>query len=214
MITNVYIEKIGDVMSDVNTNEKENGGLDFSVEESKNTAASNSTTTTTSNTLNTLAGSNNTFSSSTPSSSTENKAGTASSNEKKEDDKKEKSLKLLGSNNRVIPTLIEDLLSKNIPVILDKEGYLVGGFYGAEIEGRKDVGLGFVVLRDADQEGTFIAFDHKGKKHPIHTFHDLVVLNNNVWRGFYKQPEFRRAHPLWFDFMYEYGVLEIVPGKF
>lgn len=211
----MYIAKIGDVMSDVNQDNKEGGGLDFSVEESKSNSANSF-------------GNNHVASSAVPTSTTStSQTNVASSlastkdstkdNAKesaKDEDKKEKSLKLLGSNNRVIPTLIEDLLAKNIPVILDKEGYLVGGFYGAEVEGRKDIGVGFVMLKDADQEGTFIAFDYKGKKHPIHTFHDLVVLNNNVWRGFYKQAEYRRAHPLWFDFMYEYGVLEIVPGKF
>jgi hypothetical protein len=202
----MYIAKIGDVMSDVNQDNKEGGGLDFSVEESKSNSFGSNTNT--SSTTGTTSGTTSATGVNSTTSSHVDK------NDKKDDDKKEKSLKLLGSNNRVIPTLIEDLLSKNIPVILDKEGYLVGGFYGAEVEGRKDIGVGFVMLKDADQDGTFIAFDHKGKKHPVHGFHDLVVLNNNVWRGFYKQAEYRRAHPLWFDFMYEYGVLEIVPGKF
>lgn len=207
-------------MSDTNQNEKDVEGLNFSVDESKS-EVNNSSNTSNLSEVSTVSHTSAHTSEvakvetvNTTNTMNTNKTDLTEKKEEKMEEKKEKSLKLLGSNNRVLPALIEDLLTKNIPIILDKEGYLIGGFYGAEVEGRKDVGLGFIMLKDADQEGTFIAFDHKGKKHQVHTFHDLVVLNNNVWRGFYKQTEFRRAHPLWFDFMYEYGVLEIVPGKF
>ena len=103
---------------------------------------------------------------------------------------------------RVLPSLIEELLKKNISVKLTTDGYLIGGFYGA----------GYIRLQDSIEKNVFIAFDHKDKKHLIKSFDDLIVLNKEVWKFYYKKDKaWKKADQAWFDYMLEAGVLAIAP---
>lgn len=112
--------------------------------------------------------------------------------------------KLADKPTRKISTLIEEVIEKNIEVELTREGYKISGFYG----------MPSILLQDSQEEGILIATDHKGKKHAVKDFFDLISLNNLVWRGFYKQDDkYRRPDTRWFVHLYESGQIELVPGK-
>lgn len=105
---------------------------------------------------------------------------------------------------RKLHVLIEEVLTKGIEVELTVEGYKVAGFYG----------MSWLPLQDSQQPGVLVATDHKGKKHAVKDFNDLIALNNLVWKGFYKQEDkYRRPDIRWFTHLYESGQMELVPGK-
>lgn len=112
--------------------------------------------------------------------------------------------KLADKPARNLPALIEEVLAKGIEVELTREGYKIAGFYG----------MPSLPLQDSQQAGVLIATDHKGKKHVVKGFIDLIALNNLVWKGFYKQDDkYRRPDKRWFTHLYESGQMELVPGK-
>lgn len=121
--------------------------------------------------------------------------------------------KLLGYTNRTLPKLIEELLEKNIPVTLHKYGYKIGGFY-ANLSEESDV-EGNLLLQDSEEKDVFIAIDNKGKKHLVSSFKDILELNSYIWKLSIKQDKFKykKVDPKWFTYLYESGLLEVVPGK-
>jgi hypothetical protein len=135
-----------------------------------------------------------------------------------DDKKKEKAkkkddlggLEVLQFPNRTLPAIIEELLEKDFPVRLAKDGYYVGGFYGLNAEtGNK----GFAFGQDTSEANTLVFYDSKNHKHVIKSFEDLVKFHNHVWGLFYKTAkEYQKPDTSWFSYMLEYGVLSITPG--
>lgn len=111
--------------------------------------------------------------------------------------------KVLDVPQRVIPTLIEEIISKGIIVTLEPTGYGIGGFYE----------MGQVLLQHTDKEDTFAVTDNKGKKHFIKNFNDLLIFHKEIWKAFYKNPEHRRADIKWFNHLYDANLLDIIPAK-
>lgn len=134
--------------------------------------------------------------------------------EKKKEKAKKKDelggLEVLQFPNRTLPALIEELLEKNFPVRLAKDGYYVGGFYGLNSETDNK---GFAFAQDTSEANTLVFYDSKNHKHVIKTFEDLVKFHNHVWGLFYKvAKEYQKPDTGWFSYMLEYGVLSITPG--
>lgn len=120
-------------------------------------------------------------------------------------------IEVLEFPNRTLPKLIEELLEKNIPVRLSKNGYYVAGFYGLNSD-NENKGLAF--CQDTNEANTLVFFDNKGHKHVVKNFEDLVKFNNVVWGNFFKLSEdFKKPDNLWFMYMLQYGVLSITPGN-
>lgn len=115
---------------------------------------------------------------------------------------------ILPTPNRTLPKLIEELLEKNIPIILSKDGYYVGGFYGLG-EGEKK---GFVFAKDTTEANTLAFIDNKGNFYSIKNFEELVKYNNHIWAAFYKlSDDYKKPNSLWFSYLLEYNVLNITP---
>lgn len=135
--------------------------------------------------------------------------------EKKKAKKKEEALQgieVLEFPNRTLPKLLEELLEKDIPVHLSKNGYYVGGFYGLNSETNHK---GFAFAQDTNEANTLVFFDNKGHKHIVRTFEDLVKFHNHVWGIYFKlSNDFKKPDNLWFGYMLQYGVLSITPGSF
>lgn len=124
--------------------------------------------------------------------------------------KKSPSVETLNKPNRVLPALIEELLEKNICVILSKDGYYIEGFYGLnENIGKK----GFIFAQETTEDGTLVFNDARNSKHLVKNFEDLVKLHNHVWGQFFKQEEFQKPDTNWLSYMLEYDVLNLRPGK-
>lgn len=118
--------------------------------------------------------------------------------------------KTLDQPSRKLPSLVDELLEKNIPVRLSKKGYMVGGFYGlGELENK-----GFASFQETTKENTLVFFDNKGREHLIESFEDLVKFNNFIWGIFFKLSEdYKKPDLLWFQHMLQNGVLSITPGS-
>lgn len=124
--------------------------------------------------------------------------------------KEEVSFTLLDKPSRILPSLVEELLEKNIPVRLTKKGYLVGGFYGLGDSENK----GFVTAQETTKDNTLVFFDNKGREHVIQSFEDLVKFHNFIWGVFFKVSEdYRKPDIMWFQYMLQYGVVSITPGN-
>jgi hypothetical protein len=120
-------------------------------------------------------------------------------------------IEVLEFPNRTLPKLIEELLDKNIPVHLSKNGYYVGGFYGLNSENEHK---GFAFAQDTNEANTLVFLDNKGHKHIIRSFEDLVKFHNHVWGIYFKiSDSFKKPDNLWFGYMLQYGVLSITPGS-
>lgn len=119
-------------------------------------------------------------------------------------------INILEKPSRKLPSLVEELLEKNIPVRLTKKGYLVGGFYGLGDNDNK----GFASFQETDKVNTLVFFDNKGREHVVESFEDLVKFNNFIWGIFFKLSEdYKKPDLLWFQYMLHYGVLSITPGN-
>jgi hypothetical protein len=117
---------------------------------------------------------------------------------------------ILDKPSRKLPSLIEELLEKDIPVRLTKKGYLIGGFYGLGNNENK----GFVFSQETDKENILVFFDNKGREHIIQSFEDLVKFNNFIWGIFFKISEdYKKPDLLWFQYMLQFNVLNITPGN-
>jgi len=118
---------------------------------------------------------------------------------------------------RVLPTVLEEAIAYDFNITINKSGYLIGGFYGLNPKSTgllmDDSYLGHVLLIETDNENGLIGFDHKGKKHLITNFEDLVRLNHHVWKNFIKDPQYRTVNSQWFKHLYDRGLLEINPKK-
>lgn len=113
--------------------------------------------------------------------------------------------------NRTLPNLIEELLEKNFPVTLAKDGYMVGGFYGL---GQDKGNKGFAFAQDTSEANCLVFYDNKNHKHLVRSFNDLVKFNNHVWGLFFKQSDdYKRPDAMWFPHLLEQGVLNIMPGS-
>lgn len=111
--------------------------------------------------------------------------------------------------NRTIPKLLEEAIEKNFPVVLTKDGYLVGGFYGLN---SNILGGGFAFAQDTSLPNTLVFLDSKGAKHLVKNFEELVAFNSTVWGQFFKtSPDYKKPNSQWFPYMLEYGVLNISP---
>lgn len=115
---------------------------------------------------------------------------------------------ILPSPNRTLPKLIEEILEKDLPVFLSKDGYYVGGFYGLNPGSKK----GFAFAQDTSEANTLVFFDSKNNPCAIRGFEDLVKFNSHIWSSFYKLSEdYKKPDSLWFGYMLEYNVLNITP---
>lgn len=119
-------------------------------------------------------------------------------------------IEVLEFPNRTLPNLIEELLEKNIPVTLSKNGYYVGGFYALNADnGHK----GYAFAQDTSEANTLVFYDNKGHKHIVKSFEDLVKFHSVVWSNFFKiSDDFRKPDNLWFMYMLQYDVVSITPG--
>lgn len=135
-------------------------------------------------------------------------------NEAKKKKAKEDALanvQILNEPNRKLPKIIEELLQKDVPVVLAKNGYYVGGFYGLNQEIGK---AGFAFAQETSEFDTLVFVDNKNHKHLVKSFEDLVKFNNHVWSIYFKLSEdYRKPDTLWFGYMLQYGVLSITPGR-
>lgn len=117
---------------------------------------------------------------------------------------------ILDKPSRKLPSLVEELLEKNIPVRLNKKGYSVGGFYGLGENENK----GFASFQETNKPNTLIFFDNKGREHIVESFEDLVKFNNVIWGVFFRLSEdYKKPDFLWFQYMLQHGVLSITPGN-
>lgn len=120
---------------------------------------------------------------------------------------------------RVLPVVIEEVIGLGFDVIVNKNGYLLSGFYGCDprasglISNDNDKYVGYVLLVDSTQGDIMIGFDHKGKKHSIANMDDLIKLNHHIWKAFIKDSNYKQVNTRWFKFLYEKGMLEINPKK-
>lgn len=108
--------------------------------------------------------------------------------------------------NRQLPRLIEELLGKGFQVMLSKDGYFIGGFYGINAKINK---TGFVFAQDTTDDNILAFEDAKGYKHPIRNFEELVRFHSLVWSQFYK--EYPRADMQWLGYMLELNAANISP---
>lgn len=124
--------------------------------------------------------------------------------------KKGLGVEILEKPKRILPSIIEELLDKNISVILSKDGYFIEGFYGLnENIGKK----GFVFAQETNEDGSLIFLDARNSKHVVKNFEELVRFNNHVWGQFFKQDEYQKPDTNWLSYMLEYDVLSLRPGK-
>lgn len=124
--------------------------------------------------------------------------------------KEEVAFTLLDKPSRILPSIIEEILEKNIPVRLTKKGYLVGGFYGLGDSENK----GFATAQETTKDNTLVFFDNKGREHVIQSFEDLVKFHNFIWGVFFKVSEdYKKPDIMWFQYMLQYGVVSITPGN-
>lgn len=111
-------------------------------------------------------------------------------------------IEVLDFPNRTLPKLIEELLEKNIPVNLSKNGYYIGGFYGLNSDNQH---LGFALAQDTVEANTLVFYDNKNNKHIIKSFEDLVKFNNVIWGVYFKLSEkYKKPDSLWFSYMLQY----------
>lgn len=122
----------------------------------------------------------------------------------------DKGISILEYPNRTVNNLLEKVINHNIPVLLAKNGYYIAGFYGIN-HGQE----GYLFIQDTSDSKTLIAHDHKNNLHIITNFEDLVILNNFIWKHFYKAEPLKYNKPdnFWFSFMLEKSILTISPGK-
>lgn len=112
--------------------------------------------------------------------------------------------------NASLPNLIKELLDKNFTLSLSKTGYYLHGFYGMNKSAENQSGS---IFFQETSDPTLLAFyDHKGNKHPVRSFEDIVSLNATIWGVYYKlSPDYKKPDTMWFPYMIEYGVLNIAP---
>lgn len=110
---------------------------------------------------------------------------------------------------RSVPKLIQEVIDHGIPVLLNREGYLIPGFYGSTHSGQ----VGVVYAQDTEKSSEMLFFDHKNRKHVISSFKELVELNNTVWGSFYREKEYSTPNQMWFPHLMNFGVLNISPGR-
>lgn len=117
-------------------------------------------------------------------------------------------IQVLPSPNRTLPKLIEEVLEKEMPVILSKDGYYIGGFYGLNSGNKK----GYVFAQDTSEANTLVFYDSKNNQCSVKTFEELVRFNSHVWSAFYKSSEeYKKPDSLWFGYMLEFNALNITP---
>lgn len=110
--------------------------------------------------------------------------------------------------NRGLPSLVKEILDKNIKVILTKNGYYLSGFYGLN----KDKESGYIFFQETNEPESLVFYDAKNTKHIVRSFKDVVNLNAIVWGYFFKISEdYKKPDQEWFPYMLEYGVLNITP---
>lgn len=110
--------------------------------------------------------------------------------------------------NRTLPKLIEELLEKDIPVVLAKDGYYIGGFYGLNTHNKK----GYAFAQDTSEANTLVFYDNKNNECAVKKFEDLVRFNSHVWSAFFKLSEdYKKPDSMWFGYMLEYNALSITP---
>ncbi len=118
---------------------------------------------------------------------------------------------------RVLPAVIEEAIALNFDVIVNRHGYLIGGFYGSNPKASglidNDNYIGYALLLDSTKEDVMIGFDQKGKKHAVANFDDLIKLNHHVWKNFIKDAQYKTVNAAWFKHLYDKGMLEINPKK-
>lgn len=146
-------------------------------------------------------------------------ANVVNKEEDKEDKKKMKKLKedpfqnitVLNEPQRKLPKVIEEALANDIPVRLSKNGYYVAGFYGLNSDTDN---AGFAFAQETSEPDALVFYDSKNHRHLVKTFEDLVKFHNHVWGLFFKiSEEYKKPDILWFGFMLQYGVLNIMPGS-
>lgn len=139
----------------------------------------------------------------------------SSESEEKKKIKKNKNdlgnIQVLEYPNRTLPKLIEELIEKNFTVILSNNGYYIEGFYGLETNPKYK---GYVFAQDTSESNTLVVYDVKGHKTLIKNFENLVEFNSLIWGAFIKlDEEYKKPNMKWFSYMFEYGYLNITPGK-
>lgn len=146
-------------------------------------------------------------------------ANVVNKEEDKEDKKKMKKTKddpfqnitILNEPNRKLPKVIEEALANDIPVRLSKNGYYIAGFYGLNSDTDN---AGFAFAQETSEPDALVFYDSKNHRHLVKTFEDLVKFHNHVWGLFFKvSEEYKKPDILWFGFMLQYGVLNIMPGS-
>lgn len=120
-------------------------------------------------------------------------------------------IQVLDYPNRTLPKLIEELIEKEFTIILSNNGYYIEGFYGLETNSKHK---GFAFAQDTSESNTLVFYDTKGHKHLIKNFENLVEFNSTIWGSFIKfAEEYKKPNMKWFPYMFEYGYLNITPGK-
>ena len=109
-------------------------------------------------------------------------------------------------NPEITPSLIHELLKRDIPVELGLSGagqiyFLVGGFYKSDV----------VALHPLD-DGGFEVRSRYGRSMQVHNLHDLAIENFHWWASSKDRHEgWRQPDRLWAPILLEYGLIKEQP---
>lgn len=117
--------------------------------------------------------------------------------------------------SRVLPKLLEELIEKGIPVLLKKDGYAIGGFYGINNNGYANIAEIDFNQSNIDKshyEDSLIAYDVKNKPHLISSFDDLIKFHLLVWKSYLKQKEYCLLNSIWYPYIIQSPYISITPN--
>ena len=109
-------------------------------------------------------------------------------------------------NPETIPSLIHELLKRDIPVELGLSGvgqiyFRVGGFYKSDV----------VALHPLD-DGGFEVRSRYGRSMQVHNLHDLAIENFHWWTNSnYRCQLWEQPDVLWAPILLEYGLIKEQP---
>ena len=110
-----------------------------------------------------------------------------------------------------IPPIILTLIENDIPVQIDKDGYLIGGFYGLSYG---NTPIGFMRCKEsADKPGVVLCYDHKNVQHEASSVSDFATIHSIIWSNYYKQEEYKIPDSLWIKLLISTGSLDMRPKK-
>ena len=119
------------------------------------------------------------------------------------------------SPSRILPKLVEELIEKGIPVLLRKDGYAIGGFYGINDNGYANIAeidFNQSNIDKTQHADSLIAYDVKNKPHLISSFDDLIKFHLLVWKSYLKQKEYCLLNSIWYPYIIQSPYISITPN--